>query len=337
MLPIDTTVPEVRDVRPGSLPDAVLASDRPVLLRGLVSDWPLVEAGIESAGAADRYIRRFYDNASVGLVFAPPESGGRIFYNEDMSGFNFERVKVKLTEVLDRLRQHSGDDRPPALYVGSTTVDTCLPGFRDENDIGLGEIEPLVSIWLGNRTRVAAHFDLPHNIACCAVGKRRFTLFPPEQLKNLYVGPLDFNPAGQAISLVDFHAPDHDRFPRFEQALRQAQVAELEPGDALFVPSMWWHHVEALEDFNVLINYWWDFGQPYSGDPKNVLTHALLGLRGLPAGQRKAWQEIFRHYVFEFDEDVVAHIPERRRGILGTLDETVARRIRAHLLNRLNR
>lgn len=337
MLSIDNAVREIQGLRPDSLPDEILKSKHPVVLRGLVADWPLVRAAVASAEAADHYIRRFYEDASVGLVFAPPEAGGRIFYNEDMSGFNFERLKLKLTEILDRICQHSGDERPPAIYVGSTTVDTCLPGFRDENDIDFPDIDPLVSIWLGNRTRVAAHFDLPHNLACCAVGRRRFTLFPPEQLKNLYVGPLDFNPAGQAISLVDFHAPDFDRFPRFGRALQEAQVAELEPGDALFVPSMWWHHVEALDDFNVLINYWWSFGPAFSGDPKNVLTHALLSLRGLPAEQRRAWQEIFRHYVFEFDEEVVAHIPERRRGILGALDDTVARRIRAHLLNRLNR
>src|SRR5206468_367295 len=83
--------------------------------------------------------------------------------------------------------------------------------------------------------------------------ERRFTLFPPEQLQNLYVGPLDFNPAGQAISLVDHAAPDLERFPRYAEALQHAQVAELEAGDAIFIPSMWWHAVEALAPFNALV------------------------------------------------------------------------------------
>ena len=115
------------------------------------------------------------------------------------------------------------------LDVGSTTVDTCLPGFRGENDLGFGERQPLVSIWLGNRTRIAAHHDLPDNIACVVVGHRRFTLFPPEQLENLYIGPLDFTPAGQAISMVDFAKPDLQRFPKFAEAARHAHVAELSP------------------------------------------------------------------------------------------------------------
>ena len=337
MLPTERKVEELHGVRPGGLPEEVLTSTRPLLLRGLVADWPLVRAAKDSPAAADRYIRCFYQGATIGLVFAPPEAGGRIFYNKDMSGFNFDRLKLKLDEVLDRIAQHLGDERPPAIYVGSTTVDTCLPGFRAENDIDFGSAVPLVSIWLGNRTRVAAHFDAPDNIACCAAGRRRFTLFPPEQLRNLYVGPLDFTPAGQAISLVDFHNPDFQTFPRFREALAAAESAELEPGDAIFIPGMWWHHVEALDAFNVLINYWWERGPAFMGDPKSALNHTMLTVRGLPEAQRRAWCEIFRHYVFEYDEASFAHIAEQRRGILGTIDDTMARKIRAQLLNSLNR
>jgi len=337
VLPISRNVQEIEGIQPDSIPPELFLSTRPLLLRGLVADWPMVRAARSSDEALDQYIRARYRGATVGLLFGPPEAAGRVFYNQDMSGFNFERLKLKLDEVLDRIRQHLGDPRPPLIYVGSTTVDTCLPGLRKENDVDFGEIAPLVSLWLGNRSRVAAHFDALDNLACCAGGRRRFTLFPPDQLKNLYVGPLDFTPAGQSISLVDFHAPDFERFPRFREALLHAEVAELEPGDAVFIPGMWWHHVEALDDLNVLINYWWSRSPAFMGDPKNVLNHALLGLRGLPAEQREAWLGIFRHYVFEFEEASVSHIPEHRRGILGDIDDSMARQIRAHLLNRLNR
>jgi len=337
MLKIEKPVRSLSGIRPDSLPDEVLASDEPLVLKGLVADWPAVRASRQSAGAAADYLRHFYHGATIGAFFGPPESGGRIFYNEDMSGFNYQPVMLKLDQVLERLVQHLEDERPPAIYVGSTTVDTCLPGFRQENDINLGAADPLASIWLGNRTRVAAHFDSPQNLACCVAGRRRFILFPPEELENLYVGPLDFTPAGQSPSLVDFQQPDFEKFPRFEKALQRAQLAELQPGDAVLVPSMWWHHVEALEPFNVLINYWWKRNPAYMGDPKHVLIHALLSLRGLPPAQRKAWENIFRFYVFEFDEESVSHIPKARRGILSEIDETKARKIRAHLLNNLNR
>ena len=337
MLQIENKVQEIDGIRHDSIPIEVLNSTRPLLLRGLVRDWPVAQAARESAAAAARYLLDHYNNATIGLFFLAPEACGRIFYNEDLSGFNYEPVMSKLDEALDRILFHLNDGRAPAIYVGSTTVETCLPGFRKNNDIDLGDHEPLVSLWCGNRSRVAAHFDVPDNIACCAVGRRRFILFPPEELENLYVGPIDFTPAGQAISMVDFHAPDFERYPRFRKALSNAQVAEHDTGDALFLPSMWWHHVEALEGFNVLINYWWKRGPSYRDDPKNVLNHALLSLRELPGEQRKAWLNIFKHYVFEFDEESVSHIPQGRRGILSEIDENMARKIRADLLNRLNR
>src|SRR5690606_1306790 len=172
-------------------------------------------------------------------------------------------------------------------------------GFRGENDLGMGDRQPLVSIWLGNRTRIAAHHDLPDNIACVVVGHRRFTLFPPEQLPNLYVGPLDFTPAGQAISLVAFVRPDLQRFPKFAEAVKHAQVAELGPGDAIFIPSMWWHHIEALDTFNVLVNYWWRQNPAWMDTPMNALMLAIMTVRELPPEQRAIWQDVFRHYVFE--------------------------------------
>jgi hypothetical protein len=337
MLTIEKSTWEITGLHPDEVPDEVLNSNEPLLLKGMVAQWPVVQAARESSGSADQYLRRFYQNATVGAFFGAPDTAGRVFYNKDMTGFNFQRVMLKLDEILDKIQQHSYDDRPPAFYVGSTTVDTCLPGFRADNDIEFGDIDPLASIWLGNRTRVAAHYDVPDNIACCAVGRRRFTLFPPSEVDNLYPGPLDFTPAGQVISLVDFQRPDYDKHPRFRDALKNAQVAEMEPGDALFIPSMWWHHVEGLSSFNVLINYWWRQSPPYMDTPVNVLNHALLTLRDLPQAQRQAWQALFNYYIFNFDEENVAHIPEECRGVLSPMDEMKARKLRAQLLGKLNR
>ncbi|MTV41636.1 cupin-like domain-containing protein [Duganella radicis] len=319
------------------LPDEVLCSPEPLVLRGLVAHWPLVRAGRQSARAADAYLRRFYRDATVLASHRPPGSDGRIFYNDDLSGLNFHSQMVRFDQVLDALAAHLDAPAPPTLYVGSTTIDTCLPGLRAENDLNLGARDPLASLWIGNRTRVPAHYDLPDNLACVAAGRRRFTLFPPEQLKNLYVGPLDFTPAGQSVSMVDLHQPDLERYPLFAEALAQARSAELEAGDALFIPSMWWHHVEGLEPFNLLINYWWRQSPAWMDTPYNALLLGLMTMRDLPPAQRAAWREIFRHYVFDSDGSEAAHLPPAARGPLAPLDETGARMLRAQLLNRLNR
>ncbi len=332
-----------RHVSEMSFPDAsrvfpgLLEAQEPVVLRGFVDQWPLVAAGRQSVSAAVDYMKRFYDNATVGVWYGDPAIEGRFFYNAGFDGFNYRPAMVKLDTVLDQLVEHAGNRRPPCIYVGSTTVDTSLPGLRDDNDVDFGELDPMASIWIGNQGRIAAHYDMPDNLACTVVGRRRFTLFPPDQLDNLYVGPLDFTPAGQAVSLVDFANPDFERFPRFRTALEHALVADLAPGDAVLVPSMWWHHVESFDALNVLINYWWRQSPAYLGVPINALYHAIWCLRDLPPAQRAAWRGIFMHYVFDTDDRATAHIPECRRGILSPIDEATARRVRAELLNRLNR
>ena len=337
MLNVAQQVAEVAGVDARHLPDSVLKSTQPVVLRGLVAYWPFVQAAQRSDAAASDYLRRFYRDATVGALVGPPDIGGRFFYNDDLSGFNFRPVRMKLDAVLDEIARQSSAPAPPAIYVGSTTVETCLPGFRGENDLGMGERLPLVSVWIGNRTRIAAHHDLPDNLACVAVGHRRFTLFPPEQLANLYVGPLDFTPAGQAISLVDFANPDFERFPKFAAALQGAQVAELAPGDAIFIPSMWWHHIESLDALNVLVNYWWRQSPAFMDSPMNALMLAILSVRDLPPAQRAAWQNLFKQYVFEASESTASHIPENARRVLAPLDDEAARELRARLLQKLNR
>ncbi len=328
---------ELTGIDPQALPEDLLQSTEPVLLRGLVAHWPVAQAGMRSSREAAAYLRRFWRGATVGMLLGPPEIDGRFFYDDAFTGFNFRREVGRLDAVLDTLMQLESVARPPALYVGSTTVDTCLPGFRTDNDLGFGGRDPLASVWLGNRSRIAAHFDLPDNIACVVAGRRRFTLFPPEEVAHLYVGPLDFTPAGQAVSLVDFARPDLERFPKFATAQERAQVVELRPGDALFIPSMWWHHIEALETFNVLVNYWWRQSPDHMDSPMAALFLSLMTLRELPPAQRRAWRTLFEHYVFEADEHTAAHLPPHARRALAPMDADGARRMRAQLLKRLNR
>lgn len=337
LLPAAKPMRTLTGLDPQALPDAVLRSTQPLVLKGLVAQWPMVQAARRSGQAAAQYLRGFYQGAEVEAFMGEPQYEGRFFYNDDLTGFNFRTVRRKLDDVLDDLDHHATETPAPGIYVGSATLDSCLPGFRSENDVPLGDRDALASIWIGNRTRIAAHYDAPDNLACVVAGRRRFTLLPPEQLENLYVGPLDLTPAGQPVSLVDFVHPDLKKFPRFAQALQSAQVAELEPGDAIFIPSMWWHHIEALDGFNVLVNYWWKQTPAYMDPAMNALMLAIMCVRDLPPEQRKAWATLFDHYVFNADSESAAHIPAHARGILGDMDANTTRMLRAHLLKKLNR
>jgi hypothetical protein len=317
--------------------ETLSSSAEPVVLRDFVSHWPVVGAAKASDRELVDYLMQFDKGATVPVSVGPPSLNGRMFYNDDFTGLNADRGSARFSTFLERVLKHGQESHPPLIYMASMDINACVPGFGECNTIEVGEANPLASIWIGTRTRIAAHNDLPLNIACVAAGRRRFTLFPPDQTRNLYPGPFELTPAGRPISLVDFHAPDLERFPRFENALQVAQIAELGPGDAIFIPSMWWHHVEATEGVNVLVNYWWRKVAPHLGTPQDVLNHAMLTLRDLPMEERRIWKDIFEHYVFGASEASFSHIPSHARGILNPIDEAMAKRVRGFLRDRLDR
>jgi hypothetical protein len=333
----------IEGVAPDRIPfDDLMRVEQPAVLKGVAADWPIVQRGLESADAAIAYIKSFYNGRPVTGFTSAPDVKRRFFYSDDMASLNFEARRIALDEYLDRIRASRDDPNAPYFYVGSTDLDLHLPGLRAENDLVLNNAmfesnRPIVSLWLGNRTLAVAHYDMSNNIACCVVGRRRFTLFPPEQVHNLYPGPLELTPGGQVVTMVDIDNPDYERFPRFREALAAAQVAELEPGDILFYPALWWHQVEGLAPFNAMINYWWNTSPAFIDTPQTTLLHALLSLRDRPEQEKRAWRELFDYYVFGPADRAGAHLPENARGNLGPMDEMKARRLRAYLLNKLNR
>ncbi|MFL6735277.1 MAG: cupin-like domain-containing protein [Sphingomicrobium sp.] len=322
--------------------EELIESGEPAILKAVAADWPLVRKGAESAQAAIDYIRSFdVGRPIVGYVGAP-EIRGRYFYDAEMKGLNFEARRYALPEFLDRISGTFDEANASSLYIGSTDLDGYLPGLREHNGLPVDRPPfaahaPIVSIWVGNRTVASTHYDFSNNIACNMVGRRRFTLFPPDQIANLYPGPLEPTPGGQVVSMVDLRAPDFDRYPRFRDALEAAEIAELEPGDLLIYPAMWWHNVEALEPFNAMINYWWNAVPAFVDTPMTTLLHGMLSLRDRPAHEKAAWRELFDYYIFGAGEQAALHLPEHIRGPLAPMDETISRRLRAELLRRLNR
>lgn len=334
----------VRRLDAGTPPDlsALIAAGEPVVIPGVVAHWPLVAAGRRSMQAAIDYLLRFDIGREVTGYVGSPAIAGRFHYDETATAMNFAAERMTLGAFLARVASHAPDADPPSLYLGSTDLDDYLPGLRGENDLRPADgtfdrHRPVASIWIGNRTIASAHFDMSNNAACCVAGRRRFTLFPPDAVANLYPGPLAPTPGGQVVSMVNFAAPDMARYPRFADALAVAQVAELEPGDLLVYPALWWHHVEALDRFNILVNYWWNDAPAFMDTPMDTVLHAFLTLRDRPAAEKQAWRAMFDHYVFGAGEAVTAHLPAAAHGPLAPLDAQGARQLRAYLLSRLNR
>lgn len=338
MAEVMESLPRVREERldPGALDARLQGAREPFVLRGLAADWPLVKAGFASGQAARDYLAARARDRAFPVNIGKPGAGGRLFYDAAMA-MNFQSAQGPLAAILEGIAANEAKPDAPAIYLSSIDMDGFFEGLAQENRLPLGERKPIESIWIGTRTRIAAHNDVPDNLAVCAVGRRRFTLFPPEQLENLYIGPLENTPAGRPVSMVDLASPDFAAHPRFREALAHAQLAELEPGDALFIPSLWWHHVEGLAPFNVLVNYWWRDAPAFLGKPEDALFHAILAIRDLPEADKAQWRALFEHYVFENGPEVTRHLPEEARGILAPLTAETAGQIRAKLLRSLSR
>jgi len=317
----------------------IVPKGEPAVFRGLVADWPVVRAGKDGPEPLAQMLRFAATDEPFQAWFAPPEVDGRFNYTADFSDFNFERKLATVDQLLDLLLRQLGHEKPYCMYAGGIPIRKHLPPLIPNIPVTMLDMarETLISLWLGNRTHTATHWDQSQNLACVIAGRRRVTLFPPEQLKNLYVGPLEFTLAGQPISLVDIDAPDLERYPRFTAALETARRAELGPGDAVYIPSLWWHDILSLDEFGSLINFWWRDAEPPLLTPLNALYHAVITMKNLPPEELERWRVLFDHYVFDANGDPVAHLPEKARGILGKRTPELVARVKKLLIDALSR
>lgn len=330
-------IPVAENVTFEQFRDELFPAGEPVVLKGLVREWPAANRGRTSPEAIADYVNRFDQGKPVETIFGPPEIEGKFFYNERLDGLNFEKRPESVGVAIRRILESRGRHRPPSIYIQSAPIPDCLPGFARENLLELVHASVVPRIWIGNRLTVQTHFDLQENLACVIAGRRRFTLFPPQQTPNLYPGPFELTLAGPPVSMVRLEEPDFERYPGFRDALAHAQTAELEPGDVLYIPYFWWHHVTTHDDLNILVNYWWNDAEPDLGKPFDALLHALLAVRDLPERQRDAWRMMFNHYAFHEHGDPVAHLPPSARGALGRHDAERRQQIRMALIGSLGR
>jgi len=316
---------------PEQFSNKVALACRPVILRGLVRHWPVVQAALQSPLAFQQYLLQFDSGLKAEAFFGSPSIAGKYYYNDDLKGFNFERRLVKFAEALEAIVSTMDAKDTSSVYIGSLTTNDYLPGFTASNSMPLLSPSVVPRIWLGHASNVSSHYDAFDNIACVIAGKRRFTLFPPEAISHLYVGPIDNTMAGQPVSLAASSAPDPQRFPLFESVKDQVMIAELEPGDALYLPKLWWHKVESLGRLNGLINYWWDGFSSGPDAPYTSLLLSMITIAERPLPERMAWRAFFDHYVFRSNGHPLQHLPAEQHGLLGPLKETYGK-IRARVV-----
>lgn len=129
-----------------------------------------------------------------------------------------------------------------------------------------------INLWMG-RTRQATksqlHHDFHDNLYCVVEGTKTFTVFPPEDARNLYLAGkvtgvepngvirYETNPSVKRkhFSQVDTELVDTRRFPEFRNA--RPQRVEVQAGDLFFMPAGWFHEVQS-RGRHIAINFWSD-------------------------------------------------------------------------------
>lgn len=302
--------------------EEIVPAGKPVVMRGLVADWDVTKAADDPAKLAQFLVAEAAPGP-VGVFAGRPEIEGRYYYDAAMRGFNFDRNEMSFPAFMQALHE-AGDS---SLYMGSQPMPQLMPSLAQRTTLPHVPPGTPPRIWIGNNSNVSPHYDMDRNIACVVAGRRRFTLFPPDQIANLYPGPIEHNMAGPQVALIDPETPDLDRHPRFAEAIPQGRAAELGPGDALYIPPLWWHQVRATGPLNVLVNFWWPDTPANSRAPMPAFVLALLTIRQQPEAERQAWRALFDYFVFQDNGPPMEHLPDDVRGVLGPISPQRAQQI----------
>lgn len=219
-----------------------LARRKPVVLVGLVRDWKAVRTWSPDA------LHRRYPRLSV-MSLRTVE--GRVAV--DGAKGSIEECG-SLEDVVGGICEGRGDrylSTRLAALPDEARAEIAIPRHCDGSAWTNGKL------WVGATGNVAPlHRDLAENVHAVVWGAKRFTLVDPRQSARLYPHRF-FDPFPNGCR-VDIEAPDLERFPAMEGLSRL--VADLNPGDAVYIPRRWWHHVRTLEPC-VSVNFWWAEGR----------------------------------------------------------------------------
>ncbi|XKL68822.1 hypothetical protein PGB90_006591 [Kerria lacca] len=179
------------------------------------------------------------------------------------------RVQMKFSEFVDKIKNWKKNDERLYLQqvldnsVGISIVQdfvkfnwNWITEKQIKNNWGSLTSNLLLVSMEGNVT--PCHYDEQQNFYAQVKGYKRIILFRPSQFKCLYPHPV-YHPYDRQ-SQVDFEKPDYNRFPNFKDACGFETV--LEPGEVLYIPMYWFHHVESLlrGGYTISINFWYKAG-----------------------------------------------------------------------------
>jgi hypothetical protein len=243
VLPSAISIPRIDPPSRRFFYDEYVRRGRPVVVTGLVEDWP----GGRLWSPA--YFRDTYGETRVSVA-STREDGNLLLDLEH--GLHYR--EMALADYVATMQEVASGGNYVVAEIGRFPA-----RFREEI------VEPVYcrgarwrrsKLWFGSKGTVTqTHRGAPENLYSVVRGHKRFVMYPPSQTRCVY--PYSLLSRLPNFSPVDPDRPDYGRYPRFREA--QPWVADLRDGDTLFIPSLWWHHVRTVES-SIAVNFWWSRG-----------------------------------------------------------------------------
>jgi len=176
---------------------------------------------------------------------------------------NEHKTRTRLHDFVERVKQ-AGQTNDFYMVANNRSLESPhMRSLLDEVHILENILDPARSqsrmfLWFGPAGTVTPlHHDAMNIVLAQVYGRKNITLIPSFQT------PWVYNHTG-VYSAVDLERPDYAKFPLFRKAT-QLKVL-LEPGQILFIPVGWWHHVRSIDvsislsftNFRSANDYVWD-------------------------------------------------------------------------------
>lgn len=236
--------------------------DRPVILMGAAEWWP----------AVGKWTPQFFKERFAQVEIRPslflPTTG--VPYSQTEAA---HRCVTLMSDLLERM---AAGER---CYLDQSDISRFVGLEADYSFAWINAASVTTSLWIGSQTRSGLHYDLCDNWLVQVYGQKKALLVSPQESRCLY--PFHDN---VTKSQVDPETPDLGAYPRFSDA--RVFTGDLDPGDMLFIPRGWWHHLSTRAE-SISVNCW--FGAPLSIAEQVRMTHS--------AGS-SVWMRVVRDFVW---------------------------------------
>jgi HSPB1-associated protein 1 len=288
-------VPRLGPILPSQFRAEVMGLDTPVIVTGMLGGWG--GSGWTAATFASTHAPDTVGTAMGRAAFRRRDAGGPPWETDcvhrDVSVGGFARWVTADTSsgptegweddfTADTHWGYISYARMPELFAAHPQMtDAAAVDWRS---IGMEErFGADTNFWFGSSGAVThLHYDTyGTNVVAQLYGTKKWTLFPPKAAFGLYSTRVPYEESS-VFSDVNLVAPDPIRHPQYSEAIKSMWTATLGPGDVLFVPRHWWHHVEALTP-SISVNRW-------VPDPEHDPTARVTeGLTRLLASGLREW------------------------------------------------